>query len=49
MVLMSCAFMGSWYRFISFVLYPRLGLNLLQSEGLVGYQLTLEMEREKGY
>ena len=26
--------MGFWYRFISFLLHPRLGLNLLKNSGL---------------
>ena len=34
LVLMSCVFMGFWYRFISFLLHPRLGLNLLKNSEL---------------
>ena len=49
MVLMSCAFARFWYGFISFVLCPRLGLNLLESKGLVGYRLTFQMERKRRY
>ena len=33
LVLVKCAFMGFWYGFISFVLHPRLRLNLLKNKG----------------
>ena len=41
LVVVTYAFMGFSYRFISFVLHPMLGLKLLKNKGLVDYQLTL--------
>ena len=41
LVLITCAFIGSWYRFISFYLHPVLGLNFFKNKCLLDYQLTL--------